>query len=202
MQFRGWFHPTGRPRWRPYTPQDNSPENTLETKPIPLGHVALTTPPGTEPKYSPYGYVVEADGTTHALCYRWMHGVITALLYPELAREHQAPPLEGSPDDLDVYAFQDFEHLVARSLPLVRIAYSLSTGSVALSKGSVLASDAQIEGVRRALNQLGLSGTDTLTGEDDDPTVSEQLERMRKERLDHEQESQAPQAVGGQGEQQ
>ncbi|KWT98189.1 MULTISPECIES: hypothetical protein [unclassified Variovorax] len=179
----------------------------MDNKPLPLSHVALTTPPGIEPKYSPYGYVVEADGTTHALCYRWMHGVITALLYPELALKHKAPPLEGSPEDLDVFAFQAFEHEVACRLPLVRIAYSLTTGSTALSKGAVPPTDVQIEGVRRALNQLGLSGQDTLTGEEDDPTVNEQLERMRNERLEAEAESQAAVEptkgkVAGEGEQQ
>lgn len=59
--------------------------------PITLQQVVHTSRPPDRPLYSMPGYVIEADGTTHALFYAHYHGVVLALLYPEDLKAFRFP---------------------------------------------------------------------------------------------------------------
>lgn len=135
------------------------------------------------PPYTPYGYLVGEDGKTYALTDRWFHGVILAVLYPELAAEKNFPPPAEPRDEVDVFAYQRFELDNSKDLPVIRVAVSSVTNSVLVSKGSFPASDEQIEALQRIFRVLGLKAGDTLTGDDDDPTVAEFIEALRQERV-------------------
>jgi hypothetical protein len=135
------------------------------------------------PAYSPYGYVVGADGTIYALTDRFFHGVIVAVLYPELAAEKQYPAPASPRDDLDVFAYQRFEHDTSRDLPILRVSVSLITDTILVSKGKIPATDEQIDAMQRIFKALGKTARDTLTGEEDDPTVGEYIEQLRQERV-------------------
>ena len=155
-----------------------------DSQPIQLQDVALTTNAGEPVKYSPYGFIIDAQACVHTLLYRWRHGVITALLYPQLAEEKGFGVPVGAAREIDVFHYQNFEHEVANDLPIIRIATSAMLGGIYLSKGQLPASDAQIESVRLALAASGLTGSDTLTGEEGDLTVAQVLQELRQERLD------------------
>lgn len=152
----------------------------MEQIPLILSDVALTAKTGN-PIYSHNGYIIDADAQIHALTERFFHGVITAILYPEKAKEHNIAAPAHPIDEIDVMAYQAFEHEVAKDLPLLRVAVSQMSGSTYVSKGSLPPTAAQIEALGRALKALGLQGNDTLTGEEDDPTVAQYLESLRQE---------------------
>lgn len=151
--------------------------------PLTLNDVAITTPPGAKPTYSIHGCIVDEAGNIHTLLYRWMHGVVTALLYPHLMAGKNLEPLVQPAEEVDVFAFQRFEHDVAHELPIVRIATSQLTGATFISKGSCPVTDIQLESIRLALKEMGLTGRDTLTGEEGDMTIAEHLEAMRQARF-------------------
>lgn len=138
--------------------------------------------PGTDPTPSQYGYVIDKDGRIYSMVYRFTHGVILALLYPELAEKHGMSAPVGPVDELDVRAYQGFEHDVSHELPNIRIAHSFLSGGVYISKGKFPATNAQIDSVRRALLACGYSLRDTLTGEEGDQTIGQFLNFLREER--------------------
>lgn len=152
----------------------------MEQIPLILSDVALTAESG-DPIYSHFGYIIDADARIHALTERFFHGVITAILYPEKAKEQNVAAPAHPLDEINVMEYQAFEHEVACDLPLLRVSISQLTGSYFVSKGSFAATPAQIDALARVFKALGLKGSDTLTGEEDDPTVAQYLEQLRQE---------------------
>jgi hypothetical protein len=64
-----------------HAPEDaDAPELTIED-------VAIVCPDGVGPPSHPYGAIVQADGTVYVLIRQMYHGVLSALLYPELAKQ-------------------------------------------------------------------------------------------------------------------
>lgn len=59
---------------------------------ITIDRVALLTKPPKKPIASEWGYVITEDGTTYALLYRFYHGVVLALLYPDVFRDYRFKP--------------------------------------------------------------------------------------------------------------
>jgi hypothetical protein len=93
-----------------------------------IDRVAVPTGPDEEPIYSSYGHIIAADGTCYALNGQWYHGIVLALLKPELLAaytlEDPKPVHDAAgvyvgttdkltiPEDrdgIDVFAFQAFE---------------------------------------------------------------------------------------------
>lgn len=135
------------------------------------------------PPYGIYGYVVGEDGKIYTLTDRYYHGIVIAVLYPELAASKGVAAPASPRDDLDVFEYQRFELDNSRQLPILRVAVSLTTGTTMISKGSIPATEAQIDAMARIFKALGLAARDTLTGDEDDQTVSEFLEELRQERI-------------------
>lgn len=154
----------------------------MSSKVYSITDVAMVCTTGN-PTYTPYGYVVGADGTIYALTDRFYHGVIVAVLYPELAAAQQVPAPASPREDVDVFAYQRFEHDNSHDLPILRVAVSALTSTILVSKGAVPATDEQIDAMQRIFRALGKTARDTLTGEEDDPTVGEYIERLRQERV-------------------
>ena len=87
--------------------------------------------------YSPHGYVIKDDGKVYTLLRQWWHGAVMAMLYPDHLKEFRldAEDEDGNvipgtgtvleipetPDDLNVFDFQKFEHAYHSKLPVVRI---------------------------------------------------------------------------------
>ena len=153
----------------------------MEDSKITLERIVVTAEPGTDPTPSAYGFVIDKDGRMHSLIYRWTHGVVVALLYPEVAEKNGVPAPAGPIDELDVFAYQRFEHDVSHDLPIIRVATSQLTNFVGVSKGSFALTNTQIDSVRRALKALNRGLRDTLSGEDEDSTVAELLDNFRAE---------------------
>jgi hypothetical protein len=151
----------------------------LEEIKLTLDDLVVTTEPGNDPTPSPYGYVIDADGRIHSMMNRYTHGVIIAVLYPDVAAKHGIPAPTGRPKDLDLRAYQNFEHEVSNELPILRIAGSMLGDFIMVSDSRHAATNVQIDSVRRALKASDRDLRDTLTGEEGDQTVGEFLDYLR-----------------------
>lgn len=180
-------------------PRANDPavENDDEDqgRELTLSEAALCAP-GRVP-YSPHGYIIDHDAKIYALTERHFHGVVLALLYPDVAQAAgYAPPrrIDGS---VDVFNYQRFELDEARALQVVRIATSALTGTTYVSTGDVPPSEAQIQAVVQCLHELGLRPQDSLTGEAEDQTVCELAQELRERRAAFEPQQAEDASKGG-----
>lgn len=132
---------------------------------------------GTDPVHSPYGYVIMEDGTIHTLIQQWVHGMVCAMLFPDLAKEsgYRQPDKESS-----VYHYQRFELDYHNQLPVIRIAFGMLT-PVAVSKSKKAATPAQIDAARRCLLAAGRKMNDTVSAEFRDMTVANLLKELAKD---------------------
>jgi hypothetical protein len=153
----------------------------MEESLIPIERIAVIGEPGADPTPSPYGFVIDKDGRIYSQLKRYTHGVIIALLYPELAAKHKTPAPAGAVDELNLRFYQDFEHEVSHDVPIVRIALSYFDDFIAVSKGKEALTSVQIDSVRRALKSCNRGLRDTLTGEEGDMTVGQFLDDLRQE---------------------
>lgn len=147
-----------------------------------INDVALVCERGI-PAYTPYGYIVGEDGKIYALTCQSYHGVVLAVLYPELAAAKGYVPPAGSHDYVDVFKYQRFELDHSKDLPVIRVAISRVSESINVSKGPIPATDEQIDAMQRIFRTLGRKATDTLTGHDDDISVARFIENLRQERV-------------------
>jgi hypothetical protein len=153
----------------------------MEEKLISIERIAVIGEPGADPTPSPYGFVIDKDGRIYSQLKRYTHGVIIALLYPELAVKHNTPAPAGPVDELNLRFYQDFEHEVSSELPIVRIALSYFDDFIVVSKGKGALTNVQIDSVRRSLKACNRGLRDTLTGEEGDMTVGQFLDGLREE---------------------
>jgi hypothetical protein len=153
----------------------------MSSRVLTLEDVALVGDASKVP-YSPYGYIIGADARIYALTERWFHGVVLAVLYPEVAEKagYEQPVREDG--DVDVFKYQRFELDHGRQVPVLRVAYSLTTGSTSVSYGEQPATDAQLEALVAAFAALGLRGNDSLTGDEEDMTVNQMVDYLRQRR--------------------
>jgi hypothetical protein len=150
----------------------------MSARPITLDEVTMKGDKHKVP-YSPWGYVIDKDASVYALTEKWTHGIVVALLYPQVAEKAGYEHPQREEGDLDVFRYQSFEHDCAHDLPVIRIALSMATGSTIVSTGALAPSEEQIQALVATLAAMGLKGKDTLTGEDGDPTVAEFVEELR-----------------------
>lgn len=154
----------------------------MSDKVFTISDVALVCESGA-PAYTPYGYIVGEDGKIYALTSQSYHGVVLAILYPDLAAEKGYDAPAGSHDYIDVFKYQRFEIDHSKGLPVIRVAISRVSESINVSKGPIPATDEQIDAMQRIFRTLGRKANDTLTGHDDDLTVAEYIEGLRHERV-------------------
>lgn len=154
----------------------------MEPERLTLADFAKTSESG-EPLYTPYGYIIDAQARIHALLTQYCHGVVLALLYPEVAASAGFEPPCHPREELPVLHYQRFEFDHCDELPVLRVACRYG-GGVYVSHGpTAQLTDAQHDALRRVFKALGLRGTDTLTGEEEDTlTVNKFLEHLRQER--------------------
>jgi len=153
----------------------------MSDKVFSINDVAIVCAAGTPP-YTPYGYLIGEDGKIYGLTNRWFHGVVLAVLYPQLALEKGYAPPAGPHDEVDVFKYQRFELDHSDEVPMIRVAIGSLTESISVSKGDAPATDEQIDALQRVFRVLGRKAGDTLTGEDDDMTVAEFIESLRQAR--------------------
>lgn len=113
---------------------------------VTIEQVTEITKPPIKPMYSPHGYVIAADGTTYTLLHRWYHGVVLALLFPDMLKEFRVDmqdddnldPIPGTgrplvmPEDreeINVFDFQKFEFAYHGKMPVIRICPDRRTGN-------------------------------------------------------------------------
>jgi hypothetical protein len=151
----------------------------MSSRELTLEDVALTsnTP---NVAYSPYGYIIGDDGRAYALTERWFHGVVLAVLYPEVAKEAGFAPPVREDGDVDVFLYQRFELDHGHKLPVLRVSHSLQTGTTMVSAGNPACTEPQLAALVGALRALGLRANDTLTGEEDDMTVTQWVDYLRQ----------------------
>lgn len=144
-----------------------------------LEDVSLISAPGAPVQSSPFGWVIGKDGTTYALCNRWYHGVICAILYPELSAAHEV----GIPyrNEVNVLKYQHFEHDHSQDMEVIRISVSSMTGATYFSKASThKATDDQIQAVISCCADLGYTGRKRITTDMGDLTVAQLVDELRK----------------------
>lgn len=167
------------------------PEGTQKNKDWQAGHdylapvldlerVTIKTEPGGVPPYSMFGYVIDKEGTIYTLQYRYYHGIVCALLYPDLARTHEAGvPIEPRTEN-SVLAFQRFEHDNQNNMQVIRIAFNVLVDSTYFSKGKVKANSKQIASVLSTCKVLGYKGREKIQTEYGEQTVAQIIECLQK----------------------
>jgi hypothetical protein len=132
------------------------------------------------PSCTPYGYIIDADGRTLALRQRFYHGVLLAILYPELAaKAGYSAPAEDPANPVNVFHYQRFELDHSREMPVIRLAMSQLTGEVVVSTGR-RPTETQLTALLACLKQMGLRGRDSLTGEEGGVTVTAFIQQLRE----------------------
>ena len=133
-----------------------------------LERVSEVSAPDATPRHSPYGYVIQPDGTAYALLQEFCHGFVLACLYPEaLAEYREEDPryetvgdesvevytlsIPESVDDINVFAFQRFEGAQEGKLPAIRICTSRMFGDTTVDLPKEPCPDRQILTLERTL---------------------------------------------------
>lgn len=130
---------------------------------------------GPEPFYSPFGYVVAEDATIYSLTQQWTHGVILALLYPDIAEEQRI----GIPgDDFDVFAYQRFELDNHERFPVIRVAFGM-VSDFAISKGKGPATEKQCQAMAKILRMQDKGLNDKVQTDLREVTVRSALKWLR-----------------------
>ncbi len=122
----------------------------------PVEAIPLLTPDrvankSKDPSYSPYGYTIMEDGTIYSLTKQWTHGVLLAILFPEIAKE---AGFEQPNEEYNVFKYQRFELDNHDKLPVVRVAFSLITDFY-ISKGKGPATKEQVESMVKIFKTTG-----------------------------------------------
>lgn len=107
---------------------------------------------GEEPLYTPYGYVISENGTIYSLLHQFTHGVILAMLYPDIAEEQG---YEAPEEGYDVFHYQQFELDNHDKFPIVRVSISLR-GFLNISKGDDCISQEQRESLVKIFSEQGV----------------------------------------------
>lgn len=157
---------------------------------ITIERAAEMSKPPQKPIYSPFGYVIQPDGTTYALVQRWTHGLILALLYPELAAKftERELDLDVSLGDVNVFAFQAFELAHHGEMPVIRICDGRMAGPPSIDLPPNACTPEQKEALRLALDVLCYdSRTEINTDMLDMPVSKLQplLDMTKAERMAH-----------------
>jgi len=132
---------------------------------------------GDTPLFSPYGYVITDDGMIYSLIEQWCHGVILAILYPELTkREGYEPPNEN----YDVFEYQQFELDHYRETTVIRVSISPMSGMLNISKGKPPATDAQAQSLSAVIKEQGLSLSNTMQSDYSEITIAKFMKKLWK----------------------
>jgi len=130
-----------------------------------------------DPTDNPFGFIITEDGTTYALRSRFYHGVLLAVLFPDVAHaQGYEPPMQG---DANVYLYQRFELDNHRSLPVIRVAFGMMT-PVNVSKGDQAATPAQIAALSKVFRACGIGLNDQVATDLRDMTARSALREMGK----------------------
>lgn len=128
---------------------------------------------GELPSFS-FGHVITEDGTIYSLTTQYAHGIVCAILFPDVAKAAGfAPPARGA---ANVYEYQRFELDHHDALPVVRIAFGMA--GTYLSKSKKAATPEQIDAARRCLLARGMNLNDDVTTDDDDVSVRRALKDL------------------------
>lgn len=146
--------------------------------PLTIADVAETYPPGTDVQESGYGYVIAADGTVYALTRQWAHGILCAILFPDVAKEAgYVLPAKGA---ADAFEYQRFEIDNQAKLPVIRISMGFMS-PFNISKNYKPAPHAQLNGLRAVLKAHGKSLSDEVNTNYGDVTVRKLLRDMERD---------------------
>lgn len=110
---------------------------------------------GIEPVFSPYGYVIAPDGTVYSLCREWHHGVVLALLRPDLLEQagYDAPRRH-----CNVYKYQRFLFFAQHvQVPYVIISFGYAV-QYAVSASEESITSAQLSALAACLLLSGATG--------------------------------------------
>lgn len=107
--------------------EELQPENGWEVRELPdpltLPEMAVITPIGTTPAYSPFGYIIDKEGTVYSLIKAHIHGAICAVLCPNVPEGRDPNKVPVRPlSEVPVFAWQEFELENQAELDVVRIA--------------------------------------------------------------------------------
>lgn len=146
---------------------------------ITLERISTVCPLGGRIAYSEWGYCINSDGTVYSLGYRFYHGVVLALLYPDALKAHRSNRIieelvmPDDREDISVFDFQDFELSQHGKLPVIRICGSRLMSEPSFDFPKAGCTIQQIEALRRVLKLMGLRGTDKVSTELRDMKVSD-----------------------------
>lgn len=128
-----------------------------------------------EPVFTPHGYVVTDDGKIHSLTQQCCHGVVLALLFPDLCKKsgYCAPT-----EDFDVFEYQAFELDHSRETSAIRISSSIYDGQLNLSKGKSRATKQQVSALSLIFKQCGLSINEKVQSDMSELTIRSFMKKL------------------------
>ena len=158
-----------------------SPSNSISNEnymtKLKLGEIAVIS---KNPTFSPYGYVITEDGTIYSLIEQWCHGVILALIFPELAKENGYT----TPDEnYDVFKYQQFELDHSRETTAIRVSMSPMSGQLNISKGEQKSSPEQCQALAAIIKEQGLSQSNTLQCDMQEMTIHKFMNKLWKGKI-------------------
>ncbi len=128
-----------------------------------------------DPAYSPFGYVVLEDGTIYSLMKQWTHGVLLAMLFPDVAKKMGYEPPD---EDFNVFHYQRFELDNHDKFPVIRVAFSLITDFY-ISKGKVPATKEQVESIVKIFKVTGTKMNASIQTDAGEMSVRAFLKELR-----------------------
>lgn len=128
------------------------------------------------PLFTPYGYVITEDGMIHSLTKQSCHGVVLALLFPELA---EANGYDAPDKDACVFHYQRFELDHSRETTVIRISFSLMGGEMNVSKGKPNATPEQVDAIIKIAKECGLGMNDKVQSDLRETTLRSLINDLR-----------------------
>lgn len=130
---------------------------------------------GSDPKFSPHGYVVMEDGTIYTLTQRWAHGVLLAMLFPDVAKKCDYDPPD---EDFNVFHYQRFELDNHDDFPVIRVAFSM-TVDFYISKGTGPATKEQIAAMVKIFKVIGSKMTARIMSDAGEMSAKDFMDALR-----------------------
>lgn len=125
------------------------------------------------------GFVIVEDGTCYSLKEARAHGVLLALLFPDLAKKFgYAPPIKDCHEQLSKFQRMEIDH--QEQLPALRVTFGFVMYSCNISRGLNAATPKQLDSLRAVLKSHSYGMNDEIHLEMGERTVRTVLTELSK----------------------
>lgn len=130
------------------------------------------------------GFVIVEDGTCYSLKEARAHGVLLALLFPEIAAKYGfKPPIKDAHDQLSKFQRMEIDH--QEEMAAIRVTFGFLMYTCNLSRGKTAATAAQLDSLRAVLKSHDYGMNDTIHLNMGKRTVRKVLAELSKPEIDY-----------------